>query len=163
MGFSMAATTLVGQSIGAKRPENAYGVAKIATLWAVIWMGAIGALVLIFAEPIMRRFTGDAEVIKIGAAGLRVVALSQPFWAIGMVQSGALRGTGDTRMPLIIGAVSMWSAVLLVWLGLTFLHGGLPMVWVAFLITSPIAAWIYAYYVKQVTHLSYKERQDLDS
>ena len=163
MGFSMAATALVGQSIGAKRPENAYGVAKIATLWAVIWMGAIGALVLIFAEPIMRRFTGDAEVIKIGAAGLRVVALSQPFWAIGIVQSGALRGTGDTRMPLIIGAVSMWSAVLLVWLGLTFLHGGLPMVWAAFLITSPIAAWIFAYYVKQATHLSYKERQDLDS
>jgi Na+-driven multidrug efflux pump len=57
-----------------------------------------------------------------------------------MVQSGALRGTGDTRFPLIIGATGMWSTVLLVWLGLTFLGGELALVWSAFLLTSPITA-----------------------
>jgi Na+-driven multidrug efflux pump len=78
--------------------------------------------------------------MRIGAAGLRVVALTQPFWAVGIVQSGALRGTGDTRFPLVIGALGMWSAVLLAWLALRFVGGGLPAVWAAFLVTSPVTA-----------------------
>jgi Na+-driven multidrug efflux pump len=73
---------------------------------------------------------------------LRVVALTQPFWAVGMVQSGALRGTGDTRFPLMIGTLGIWSAVLLVWLVLTFVGGGLPAVWAAFLVTSPVTAFL---------------------
>lgn len=141
-GFSMAATALVGQSVGAGRPGRGAGVARVATLWAVIWMSAIGLLILVFATPIMRLFTSEPDVVRIGAAGLRVVALTQPFWAVGMVQSGALRGTGDTRFPLIIGALGMWSAVLLVWLALRFVGGGLPVVWAAFLVTSPITAFL---------------------
>ena len=57
-----------------------------------------------------------------------------------MVQSGGLRGTGDTRFPLIIGAAGVWSAVLLAWTGVTFVGGGLPIVWGAFLVTSPITS-----------------------
>ena len=140
IGFGIAATALVGQSIGARDPRIGAAMARIATIWAVIWMSSIGALVLIFAEPIMRLFTKEADVIRIGAAGLRMVALTQPFWAVGMVQSGALRGTGDTRFPLLIGTAGMWSAVLLVWLALTFVGGGLATVWSAFLITSPVTA-----------------------
>jgi putative MATE family efflux protein len=140
IGFSIAATALVGQSIGARQPQAAAGVARIATWWAVIWMSAIGGLILAFAPAIMRVFTTDPAVVGIGAAGLRVMALTQPFWAVGMVRSGALRGTGDTRFPLLIGSVGIWSAVLLVWLTLTFIGGGLPAVWAAFLITSPVTA-----------------------
>jgi multidrug resistance protein, MATE family len=140
IGFGLAATALVGQSIGAQRPLAGQGVARIATTWALIWMSTIGGLLLVFAEQIMALFTQDQTVIGIGAAGLRVVALTQPFWAVGMVQSGALRGTGDTRFPLIIGGAGMWTAVLLVWLTLTFIGGGLPAVWAAFLVTSPITA-----------------------
>jgi putative MATE family efflux protein len=140
IGFSMAATALVGQSIGAHRPRHAAGVAQVATVWAVVWMSTIGLLIFVFAAPIMQLFTAEPNVVRIGAAGLRVVALTQPFWAVGMVQSGALRGTGDTRFPLIIGATGMWSTVLLVWLGLTFLGGELALVWSAFLLTSPITA-----------------------
>jgi putative MATE family efflux protein len=141
-GFSIAATALVGQSIGAGRPRDAGGVATVATTWAMIWMSAIGVIVLIFATPIMRLFTAEPDVIRIGAAGLRVVALTQPMWAIGMVQSGALRGTGDTRFPLIIGAAGIWSAVLLAWLFLTVFGGGLSAVWATFLITSPITSFL---------------------
>lgn len=142
IGFSMAATALVGQSIGASRPAEGAAMARIATLWAVIWMSTIGALVLIFAAPIMRVFTSDPAVVRIGAAGLRMVALTQPFWAVGMVQAGALRGTGDTRFPLINGAAGMWSSVLLVWLTLRFVGGGLDAVWAAFLVTSPVTAYL---------------------
>jgi putative MATE family efflux protein len=140
IGFSLAATSLVGQSIGARRPREGAEMGKIATTWAVLWMSAIGVLIFVFATPIMRIFTADPEVILIGAAGLRVVALTQPFWGVGMVQSGGLRGTGDTRFPLIIGTTGVWSAVLLAWAGLTFVGGGLPMVWGAFLVTSPITS-----------------------
>lgn len=142
IGFSIAATALVGQSIGARRPRDASGVATVATTWALIWMSSIGLLVLIFATPIMRLFTAEPEVIRIGAAGLRVVALTQPMWAIGMVLSGALRGTGDTRFPLVIGAAGIWSAVLVAWLILTFLGWGLAGVWAAFLITSPVTSFL---------------------
>jgi Na+-driven multidrug efflux pump len=131
---------LVGQSIGARHPREGAAMVKIATTWAVMWMSAIGVLIFVFATPIMRLFTADPEVILIGAAGLRVVALTQPFWGVGMVQSGGLRGTGDTRFPLVIGAAGVWSAVLLAWLGLTLVGGGLPMVWGAFLVTSPITS-----------------------
>lgn len=141
-GFSMAATALVGQSIGAGRPGIGKGVAKVATIWALIWMSVIGILIFAFATPIMRLFTDQPEVVRIGAAGLRIVALTQPFWAVGMVQSGALRGTGDTRYPLIIGASGMWTTVLLVWLILTFMGGGLVAVWSAFLATSPFTAYL---------------------
>lgn len=140
IGFGLAATALVGQSIGARRPDTAQGVANIATTWAVIWMSAIAVLILVFATPIMRLFTQDAQVVAIGAGGLRVMALTQPFWAINMTRAGALRGTGDTRFPLMIGALGMWSAVSLVWLLLTLVGGSLPTVWAAFLVTSPISA-----------------------
>lgn len=142
IGFSIAATALVGQSIGARNPRAAADAASVATLWAVIWMSAIGVLLLVFATPIMRLFTAEPDVIRIGAAGLRVVALTQPAWAVGIVQSGALRGTGDTRFPLIVGAVGIWSAVLLAWLILNVFGGGLPAVWAAFLITSPVTAFL---------------------
>ena len=140
IGFGLAATALVGQSIGARRPATAQGVANVSTTWAVIWMSAMAVLVLLFAPQIMRLFTQDAAVVAIGAGGLRVMALTQPFWAINMTRAGALRGTGDTRFPLVISAISMWSAVLLVWLFLTFIGGSLALVWAAFLVTSPISA-----------------------
>jgi putative MATE family efflux protein len=139
-GFSIAATTLVGQSIGARRPWDAEGIARFAATWAAIWMSAIGAIFFFFAEPIMHRFTADMEVVRIGAAGLRVVALTQPAWAIGMVHAGSLRGTSDTRFPLLVSTLGVWTAVLLAWGLLSWVGGGLTAVWTAFLITSPITA-----------------------
>lgn len=142
IGFGIAATALVGQSIGARRPQTAADVARIATTWAVIWMSTMGALIFIFATPIMTIFSpNDPAVVQVGANALRVMAFTQPFWAIGMVRSGALRGTGDTRFPLIIGSIGIWSAVFIVWLLLTYVGGSLALVWSAFLITSPLTAF----------------------
>jgi putative MATE family efflux protein len=140
-GFSMAATALVGQSVGAERPRDGAGMARVATLWAVIWMGVIGAVILVFARPVMQLFSHDPEVVRIGTAGLRIVALAQPAWAVGMVQTGALRGTGDTKFPLLLGATGIWSAVLLSWLAIE-VGGGLSAVWATFLVTSPVTAFL---------------------
>ena len=140
IGFSLATTTLVGHCIGARKPGESTGVTRAATTWAVLWMSAIGAVVLVLADPIMRLFTQDPQVVRLGSAGLRVVALLQPAWAVSMVHAGALRGTGDTRYPLIVSATGTWTAVLLASFGLSWIGGDLTTVWGAFMFTSPITA-----------------------
>jgi Na+-driven multidrug efflux pump len=142
-GFGIAATTLVGQSIGARRPQDGKAAARIATLWAMIWMGALGVIFFLFAETIMGFFTDDPAVIAIGAGGLRVLALLQPFWAISFVNSGALRGTGDTRFPLWVNTLGMWTAVGLGALFVRLIAGNLAVVWSAFLLTVPIVAGLF--------------------
>lgn len=142
-GFAMAATTLVGQSIGAQRPDEGQAAARIATVWAAIWMGALGLLFLVFAEAIMAFFSDDPQVIAIGAGGLRVVAFSQPFWAVSFVQAGAIRGTGETRYPLWVNTLGMWSAIGLGALFVYLFGGNLTAVWSAFLISSPVTAWLF--------------------
>lgn len=139
-GFSMAATALVGQSIGAKKPEEGRIIARIATLWGTLWMSGIGLIIFLAAEPVMQVFTVDREVIGAGAAGLRVVALSQPLWAIIFIQSGAIRGTGNTRFPLRINATSVWMSVGFAYLFTYAIAGTLAVIWAAFLITAPMAA-----------------------
>jgi Na+-driven multidrug efflux pump len=57
-----------------------------------------------------------------------------------MAQSGALRGTSDTRFPSIVGVAGTWSAVVLGWLFLQVFNAGLPAVWAAFLVTTPVTA-----------------------
>jgi putative MATE family efflux protein len=136
-GFSIAATALVGQSIGAKRPAEGAAVARIATQWGVMWMSAMGLIIFFFAPQVMRLFTGDPEMITIGAAGLKVVALAQPFWAVLFVQSGALRGLGNTGFPLRVNAAGIWLAVALAYLIIAYIGGKLDAVWSGFLIVSP--------------------------
>jgi putative MATE family efflux protein len=141
-GFAIAATALVGQSVGARRLEDGAEAARIATRWATVWMGAIGVIFFVFAEPIMRLFSDDPAVVSAGAAGLRIVALSQPFWAIMFVQAGALRGTGNTRFPLIVTGGGIWLSVLLAWLLVATVGGALGAVWAAFLAISPAMAFL---------------------
>src|SRR5262245_2454144 len=143
IGFGIAATTLVGQSLGAQRMAEGAAATRIATSWAIGWMGAIGAIVLIFATPIMQLFTVDPAVVEAGAAGLRVVALAQPFWAVLFVLAGALRGTGNTRFPLLATGGTVWLSVGLAYGLLATVGGGLVAVWAAFLVLAPALALIY--------------------
>ncbi len=141
-GFAMAATALVGQSIGAKRPDDAKAIVRIATQWAMVWMGTLGIGFFFFSESIIAIFTSDPEVIRMGSAGLRAIALAQPFWAIGMVHSGGLRGMGNTQYPMRVGTAGIWGAVILGGLTLTYVGGELAVIWGAFIFTSPITAFL---------------------
>jgi MATE family multidrug resistance protein len=144
LGFALAATALVGQSIGARRPDEAKAVTTIATQWALVWMGLLALVFLFFAEQIIAIFTPDPTVVAIGSAGLRAIALTQPFQAISMVQSGGLRGTGNTHFPLRVGTSGIWAAVLLGAL-LTYLtqkQWDLIPIWAAFLVTTPVTAYL---------------------
>jgi multidrug resistance protein, MATE family len=139
-GFAMAATALVGQSVGARDLKAAGEAARIAQRWAVIWMAIGGVIYFIFARPVMNVFTDDRAVVGAGVNALHAISLSLPFWAIWSVNAGALRGLGDTRTPLVMSVVTVWSAVGLAYLAVTVLDGGLGTVWLTFIFTSPIGA-----------------------
>ena len=139
-GFAVAATALVGQSVGARRIEEGAEATRIATIWGAIWMGLMGAILFIFARPILGLFSSDPEVINNGVWGLRTVALVQPVWAVLFAQAGALRGMGNTRYPLVVGSVGIWAAVGLAYVFLNTVGGDLVAVWSGFLIATPVTA-----------------------
>lgn len=140
-GFATAATALVGQSIGAHRPEDARFAAKVSTWWSLGWMSVGALLYFFFAETVIRAFTSDPDVVRQGAGALRALALSLPLWALWTVKGGSLRGTGDTRTPMVTSTITMLSAVILAWVWVSRFGGTLTSVWLTFLITGPIAAF----------------------
>ncbi len=134
-GFSVAATTLVGQELGAQRPDRARQATYTSFWLALGVMSLIGLLLFAFAEPVLRLFTDDAAVIAAGLIVLRVAALSQPLMAAAFVFAGGLRGAGDTRSTMLITVGAIWGLrmaaayVLAVMLGL-----GLLGAWLAFVL-----------------------------
>jgi len=105
-GFSVAATTLVGQSIGRKKIEEAEASAKRSTIFSVILMSFVGLIFFTIPQYISMLFTNEGDVIKLSAECLRVGAFEQPTIAISMVLSGALKGAGDTKGPFYASMVS---------------------------------------------------------
>ncbi len=140
--FGIASTALVGQSIGASRPEDARRAVAIAARWSMGWMLTGGTLYLIFAPQMMRIFTDDLDVANTGADALRTLAIGLPFWGAWFVFGGALRGIGDTRMPMISSAIAVWGAVGLAYIAVSQFDRGLGSVWLTFFFTAPIAAGI---------------------
>jgi putative MATE family efflux protein len=141
-GFGIAATALVGQSIGARRPDEGETAAQIAMQWAIMWMGALGIIFLAFREPLVMVFTSEPEVVRIGAQSMIPLGLTQPLWAIGFVLSGALRGAGNTRFPLLMSFFGIWGTTALGVFSTNVLHVGLPFVWGGFIVFSPLTAYL---------------------
>jgi putative MATE family efflux protein len=149
IAFSITATALVGQSIGARMPSDARKAWTIALRWAIAWLGIGGLLVYLFSDRLIGIFSSDPAVIESGVGALHALSIALPFWAIWFVSSGSLRGSGDTRTPLIVGASSMWLAVLLAWIGVKFYGAGLGWVWSAFVITTSPAAFLMWWIFRQ--------------
>lgn len=107
-GFGVAATTLIGQNLGAKKLERAEKSGYIARNMAMAVAITMGILFFLFPQQFVRIFTDDPGVIEQGSKALRLIALAQPSIAINLVLSGALRGAGDTRWVTYITASSVW-------------------------------------------------------
>jgi putative MATE family efflux protein len=130
--FGVAATTLVGQSLGAKDPERAERSAHAALKNGTLWMIVMGVAFIIWREPLVRLFTIDPEVWLPAEMCLMVIAFSQPFLAISMVYASALRGAGDTRATLVITFAGIWLVRVLFGYVLGILLGlGLFGLWIA--------------------------------
>src|SRR5215472_2217452 len=107
-GLSNAGATLVGQNLGAKKPERAEKAVKIAGLYNMIFLGTLGLFFVIFAEPVISLFTNDPAIAPIGASCLRTVSYGFLFYAWGMVITQAFNGAGDTFTPTLINLFCFW-------------------------------------------------------
>lgn len=107
-GIGTAATTLVGQSLGADRKDLARRFARLSVLLGVGVMSATGLLMFLLAPWIFTLLTPDPGVQVLGASVLRIEALAEPLFAAAMVTAGALRGAGDTKIPSLMNLMSMW-------------------------------------------------------
>ncbi len=107
-GMSNAAATLVGQNLGAGKPDRAEKAVWRTGLYNMIFLGAVGVFFVIFAEPIVGLFIRDPEVVRLGAACLRIVSYGNLGYAYFMVMMQAFNGAGDTITPTIVNFFGFW-------------------------------------------------------
>lgn len=107
-GLANAAATLVGQSLGAGRPDRAEKAVWRASLYNLIFLGSIGLVFVIFAGPIVRAFNSDPVVVGYGTNALRIISAGFLFYAYGMVVSQSFNGAGDTKTPTLINLFCFW-------------------------------------------------------
>lgn len=108
LGIGTAATSLVGQRMGAGDPRAAERAGWLATAMGVALLGVLGLATLVLAGPLSRMFSDDPATARLTADYLRTLSLAQPLYGLGMVVAGALRGGGDTRYPMWAAAVGGW-------------------------------------------------------
>ncbi|MHB1328678.1 MAG: MATE family efflux transporter [Gemmatimonadales bacterium] len=107
-GLSNAAATMVGQSLGAGKPDRAEEAVWRAGRLNLWFLGTIGALFVFAAPSIVAIFTSDPAVSGYAVLGLRLVSVGFPFYAYGMVVSNAFNGAGDTRTPTLLNFLCFW-------------------------------------------------------
>jgi putative MATE family efflux protein len=108
-GLSNAAATMVGQGLGAGKPERAFRSVRLAGWWSALALGAVGLLFIGFAPWIVGLFTDDPEAARWAVMGLRIVAIGFPFYGWGMVLEQSFNGAGDTRTPTLINIACFWA------------------------------------------------------
>ena len=124
LGFAVAATTLVGQALGADDPEMAKRSAWAALRPCFIFMLSMGICALVLPQFLLSLFVADNSVVAAGTSSLRFSLLTLPALAISFIFNGSLRGAGDTKFPVVVRAAGTWGlrmpvALLLIpWLGL---------------------------------------------
>ncbi|HEY0428845.1 MAG TPA: MATE family efflux transporter [Pyrinomonadaceae bacterium] len=108
VGMSNAAATLVGQNLGAGKPERAEQAVWKAAVYNTCFLTAIGILLAVFAHSIINLFTIEPEVLSIGTDCLRTIAFGFTFYAFGMVMQMSFNGAGDTVTPTFLNVFIFW-------------------------------------------------------
>lgn len=107
-GMSNAAATMVGQALGAGKPERAERAVWKAGFYNMLFLGVVGIVFVVFADNIIRLFSSETSVIRYGVDCLRIVASGFLFYAYGMVITQSFNGAGDTFTPTIINLFVFW-------------------------------------------------------
>ena len=141
-GIADAATTLIGQSLGAGRKRLTRSFAWITILSGMVIMGVMAVLMYVFASEMMAIMSPVQEIVDLGARCLRVEAWAEPLFAAAIISYGVFVGSGNTLLPCGINLVSMW----IVRLGLSAImvqSMGLYGVWLAMAIELCFRGIIY--------------------
>jgi MATE family, multidrug efflux pump len=107
-GLSNAGATMVGQGLGARKPERAERAVWIAGFYNMCFLGGVGLLFVLLAPQIVHVFSSDPSVVPNAVDALRIIALGFLFYAYGMVLSAAFNGAGDTMTPTLLNLVVFW-------------------------------------------------------
>src|SRR5262245_56705347 len=148
-GVSNAAATLVGQNLGAGKPDRAEAAAWKAGMYNTVCLGTVGAIFLLFAPQLLRFFTNGPDVSSYGHWCLRIVAAGFLFYGYAMVLTASFNGAGDTRTPTLINLLCLWMwEIPLAW---ALAHplgfgptGVFIAVSVAFSTMAFVAAWLFS-------------------
>jgi MATE family multidrug resistance protein len=148
LGISSAAAVRVGQAVGRKDRQGVATSGWTALLMGTLFMGAAGLALWTAPRLILRVFTADALVIASGAALLRIAALFELFDGFQTVATGALRGLGDTRSPMLAHLAGYWLIGLPISYVLCFpLSWGVPGIWVglttALILIGVALVWVW--------------------
>lgn len=131
LGISSAAAVRVGQAIGRKDPRGAATAGWTALLLSALFMGTAGIALAVVPGRIVRLFIADGGVIASGAVLLRLAAIFELFDGFQIVATGALRGMGDTRTPMLAHLAGYWALGLPIVYVLCYpLHRGVSGIWV---------------------------------
>ncbi len=144
-GFSIAATTLVGQSLGEKKPGKARRAAIEATKMSMLFMAITGAIMVFFPKYLAELFTDDAEIIRLASIYLFLMGMTEPALGALFTLAGGMRGAGYTTMPMIINLTGLMGIRLGIAVILAFPLGmGLVGIWLGMFIETFIRAiWMY--------------------
>lgn len=108
MGLANAATTLVGQNLGAGKPDRAEASVWKAALYNAVFLGSVSIVFLVFGDFFIGFFNDDTGVVAIGKQALAILCLGYVFFAYGMVISQSFNGAGDTFTPTLINIGMFW-------------------------------------------------------
>jgi putative MATE family efflux protein len=144
-GLANAGATLVGQNLGAGKPERAEQAVWIATRFNVMFLGIVGLLFVVFAGPLVQFFTEEPDVLGYGTRALWVMSLAFPLYAAGMCMEGAFNGAGDTWTPTRLNFFCYWLCQIpLAWLLADFFGFGPTGVFIAVPVSfSLLALWAF--------------------
>ncbi len=107
-GLSNAAATLVGQNLGAKKPDRAEKAVWATGIVNMFFMGSLGLLLFLFPSYWIGLFIEDPVVVENGILALRIISSGFLFYALGMVMMQGFNGSGDTTTPTLINLFSFW-------------------------------------------------------
>ena len=148
-GMQTAAATLSGTAYGARDQKRLNDLGKTIIPLEMSLMVVSGGLLFLFAPLLMKIFSDDPEVIRLGSTVLRMVAVSEPFYGVPIVVEGLMQGVGRTMPPFVFNVVGMWCVRILGTFICTKLLGmGLISAWACMIAHNLLLFFIFTYYYR---------------